>query len=75
MVQGLMAADTEQLLPTIEAMKPYRRWTHKLLHEVLDNESPESENSLRASLALLHTDDSQVEPLKKQLLTVPTETG
>lgn len=75
LLERLMAAETNQLLPTIGEFTSYRRWTDGLLRRTLETEPPESVESLRASLALLPVDDRQISFLLKRLLTTTPDTA
>lgn len=75
LIGSLMAANTSQLLPIVQEMAPYRRWTDTQLREILQETSPDSKEYFRASLALVPVDDSHVETLKNKLRTAATETA
>lgn len=63
----LLDADIIVVRKIVEQMTPYRYWIDPLLQEALQ-ESKEEREKLRASLALLEVDETQVEYLSKRLL-------
>jgi hypothetical protein len=67
LVAQLLAADIAQVPAVVEALAPFRRWTDPELVRVVDDpERPERER-LRARLALLPVDESQLGPLLAHL--------
>ncbi len=76
LVEKLVAAETNQLLPTIKSITPYyRRWTDDLLREKLSDSAVDSNEQFRTRLALLPVDESQVEHILKVLPTADLETA
>jgi serine/threonine protein kinase/formylglycine-generating enzyme required for sulfatase activity len=68
LVQRLLDADTPQVPGVIGEMAEYRQWTDPLLREHVDKAPEKSRPKLRASLALLPVDHSQVAYLHDRLL-------
>lgn len=64
--ERLLAVETRELLPTIEAMEPYRHWIDPALRQTLEETSPDSESHFRAGLALLPVDDSPLDSIKQR---------
>ena len=69
LVQALAVADTPDLPRILEDLEPYRRHADPLLERMLAEEPAESKARLHASLALLPSDDAQVNYLADRLLS------
>lgn len=68
----VMAADVDQLPASLEQLDPYRRWTLAGLQQRVDTKptTPDEQRAqLHARLALMASDEQQIEPLKEALLT------
>ena len=70
LVQQILKAETTRIPEIIRSMNDYRRWTDPELKRHLNDPTLDPARRLRASLALLPVDASQVEYLKKELLKV-----
>jgi len=68
LVQGLGSADITAVPRIIEDLAEYRRWADPLLTHLTEDKRAGSKEQLRARLALVTADSSQVEPLSRMLL-------
>jgi serine/threonine protein kinase/formylglycine-generating enzyme required for sulfatase activity len=68
LVQGLSSADITALPGIIEELSKYRRWAGPQLAKVVEEKGDDSKEQLRARLALVSEDPSQVEPLSRIVL-------
>jgi formylglycine-generating enzyme required for sulfatase activity len=73
-VESIVSADTSTALPLVEQLSPYHLWANARLRRYTWEAPEDSRKHLCASLALLRTDDGQVEYLYGRLLRAgPTD--
>jgi formylglycine-generating enzyme required for sulfatase activity len=68
LVRTVLTADIGEVQANVDKMAEYRKWTDEPLRQALDNAAENSPEKLRASLALLPVDDTQVDHLYRRLL-------
>jgi formylglycine-generating enzyme required for sulfatase activity len=68
LVQQLLGADTSRAPAIVGELAPYRRWADPLLRQEREKAAAEPGRQLRASLALLPVDATQVDYLLARLL-------
>jgi serine/threonine protein kinase/formylglycine-generating enzyme required for sulfatase activity len=73
LVQGLGSADISAVPRMIEDLAEYRRWADPLLAQLTQENRASSKEQLRARLALVASDSSQVGPLARMLLNASPE--
>jgi serine/threonine protein kinase/formylglycine-generating enzyme required for sulfatase activity len=68
LVRALASAETADVPKIIADLGSYRRWANARLTDMISTAPDGSKDALRARLALLPVDPSQVEPLRRTLL-------
>jgi len=70
LVEGLLAADTSQVIPIIDKVEDFHAWAEDDLRAAFADSPEDSNAKLHAALALLPADESAVQFLRERLLTV-----
>ncbi len=73
LVDGLANAETAQVPSALADLAPYRKWAEPLLNERYASTAEGSNWKLHLALALLSTDASKADYLRKELLSVTPE--